>query len=47
MSPNPPKADKAGFNVLNLNFLKNDPQIGRRPIKGEIIFLIKFYAFNK
>jgi hypothetical protein len=39
MSPNRPKADKKGFYVLNL--LKNEPEIGLRPIKGDIMFKIQ------
>jgi hypothetical protein len=33
------KADKTGFHVLYLILLKNEPQIGRRPIKWD------FYVF--
>jgi hypothetical protein len=34
-------ADKRGFYVNYLMLLQNEPQIGRRPIKGSIIFFIK------
>ena len=42
MSPNRPKADKRGFYVNDLILLKNEPQIGRKPIKEDIIFSIEF-----
>jgi hypothetical protein len=35
---NRPKADKRGFYVNYLILLKNEPQIGSRPIKRDIIF---------
>jgi hypothetical protein len=33
-------ADKRGFYVFYLILLKNEPQIGQRPIKGDSMFLI-------
>jgi hypothetical protein len=35
---NYPKADKKGFYVFYLILLKNEPQIGRRPMKGDFLF---------
>jgi hypothetical protein len=35
-----PKADKREFYVSYSNLLKNEPKIGRRPIKGEFMFII-------
>jgi hypothetical protein len=32
---------KEGYYIINLILKKNEPQIGRRPIKGDIIFSIK------
>jgi hypothetical protein len=38
MTPNRPKTDKGRYYILNLILLKNEPQIGRRPIMKKIIF---------
>ena len=32
-----------GFYVFDLILLKNEPKIGRRPIKEDILSIIKFY----
>jgi hypothetical protein len=39
-APNWPKAEKGGNYIFNLILLQNEPQIGRRSIKGEIMFSI-------
>jgi hypothetical protein len=43
LSPNRPKADKKRFYVNDLILLKNEPQIVRKPIKEDIIFIIEFF----
>jgi hypothetical protein len=40
MSPN--SADKEGYYIFNLNSMKNEPQIGRRPIKEILCFILFF-----
>jgi hypothetical protein len=40
MSSKSAEDDKKGFYVFNLNLLKNESQIGRRPIKGEFLAFI-------
>jgi hypothetical protein len=35
--PNLPKANKGVYNFFNFTFSKNEPEIGERPIKGEIV----------
>jgi hypothetical protein len=34
---NRPKADKGGYYILYSILLKNEPQIGQKPIKGDFI----------
>ena len=38
LEQNRPKAGKGGYYIFNLILMKNKPQIGRRPIKGDIKF---------
>ena len=42
MSPKSAEADNSGFYVYYSIFLKNEPQIGQRPIKGNFIFIFNF-----
>ena len=39
-APNRPKADKKRFYAFNLILSKNEPQIGRKPIKRDFMFFI-------
>ena len=39
-APNRPKADKRGIYVFLFNFEENEHQIGRRPIKSDLMFFI-------
>ena len=40
-----PKADKGGYYIFDSILIKNELQIGRRSIKGDLIFL--FYLFSE
>ena len=40
LTPNRPKAEDGGYYIFNLILMRNEPQIGRRPIKGDIKFFI-------
>jgi hypothetical protein len=41
--PNRLKADIGGYYIFNLILLGNEPQIGRSPIKSDILFFIYFW----
>jgi hypothetical protein len=42
----PKSADKKGFYILYLILMKNESQIGRRPIKKDILSWIFNFVFN-